>query len=81
MANGTYEKKVYALNERSGSSYDVWKRMGSHQEIMEEDVQYLKAHAMMSYVRETIHIEQHEDHETRRLKNEEAMLIEWIYKY
>lgn len=81
MENGTYEKKVYFLNEQSGSSYDCWKQMGSHQDMMEEDVQYLKAHALMSYVREMMSIQQHQTYETRRLKHQEAILIEWNYKY
>lgn len=81
LPNGTYEKKVYFLNSQSGSSYDVWKAMGSYQELMEEDVQYLKAHSMMSYVRETLRIKQNQDHETRIVNAGEAILIEWIYKY
>lgn len=81
IPNGTYEKKVTYLNKESGSSYDMWKKMGSRLEIMEEDVQYLKASSLMYYERETLHINQHKDEENRILKNEEAILIEWIYKY
>ena len=81
IANGTYEKKLYRLNSSSGSAYDIWKQMGSHEEMMEEDVAYLKAHAMMSYTREVLQIQHHSLCETQVLQQDEALLIEWIYKY
>lgn len=81
LTNGTYEKKVYILNKESGSSYDVWRRMGSYQEISEEDVAYLNAFSKMSYTREVIQINNQEEHLTKNLKDEEALLIEWNYKY
>lgn len=79
--NGTYEKKIYTLNKDSGSSYDVWKRMGAYQEISEEDVAYLKAYANMSYTREMIRIQDHQEYVMKRIHKEEAILIEWNYKY
>lgn len=81
LPNGTYEKKITYLNKESGSAYDVWKKMGSRLEIMEEDVEYLKASSLMSYERETIEIVHNEDMESRRLSDNEAILIEWNYKF
>lgn len=81
LPDGTYEKKVYYLNPESGSSFDVWKQMGSQKDLMEEDVIYLKGHAMMSFTREMMTIKDHQDHEIRQLKEQEAILVEWIYKF
>lgn len=81
LPDGTYEKKVYYLNPESGSSFDVWKQMGAQKDLMEEDVIYLKGHAMMSFTREMTIIKNHKDLEIRQLKDHEAILIEWIYKF
>ena len=42
---GRYKIIEYSLNRENGSSYDVWKQMGSPKRITEEDLTYIHAKA------------------------------------
>lgn len=41
LKEGIYDEEIYAINRETGSSYDVWQKMGAPQIIHEEQKEYL----------------------------------------
>lgn len=44
--DGNYKIKSYSINREYGSAFDAWTRMGAPQDLLEEDICYLKKKAM-----------------------------------
>lgn len=81
VKDGSYQVKIYYVNEKNGNAQEIWKKLGYTRRLAKDEVQYMKKRAVPSMEMKTVQVEGEILELENILMPQEIRLLDIRYRY